>query len=72
MQRRAIGTGVSVVTDISKRRYEKLVARRDFAREGLASAIWHGGTSQAEMDGLRRRRDIAQRNLDECSPQGTE
>lgn len=67
MQRKAIGAGVGVVADIGRHRYQKLVASRDSAREVLAMAGWHGETSRAETDALRRRRDTAQRELDELN-----
>ncbi|SIH19819.1 Uncharacterised protein [Mycobacteroides abscessus subsp. abscessus] len=67
MQRKAIGTCVGVVTDIATHRHQKLVVSRDSAREALAKAVWNGGTSRAELDALRGRRDAAQRELDELN-----
>ncbi|BCI84613.1 hypothetical protein MTY66_62380 (plasmid) [Mycolicibacterium sp. TY66] len=62
-----IGHGVDAPTNIATRRRKKLIASRDSAREALAAAVWHGGTSRAETDALRRRRDTAQRDLDELN-----
>lgn len=59
----AIGTGV--VTDRATHRCRKLIVTRDSALITLAMAVWHGGTSRAEMDAIAR--DAAQRELDELN-----